>query len=137
MILVDTSAWIDHLRGADSGTARELATLINKDAELVTTEPIVMELLAGGDTPARADALETLTNGLPVLSVDPRLDFRQAAAIYLAVCRRGKTVRSLFDCLIAAVALRHDVPLLHGDTDYSAIAECLPLREHPMRESED
>jgi hypothetical protein len=130
MILVDTSAWIDYLRAADTRIARELTSLINDDAPLVTTEPIVMELLAGADTPARADALERLTNGLPLLGIDSRLDFRQASAVFLAVRRSGKTVRSLVDCLIAAVALRHDVAVLHKDADYSAIAECLPLREH-------
>ncbi|WP_239001063.1 PIN domain-containing protein [Jiangella asiatica] len=91
-----------------------------------------MELLAGADTPARTDALERLTNGLPVLGLDPRLDFRQAAAVHLAVRRPGRTVRSRVDCLIAAVALRNGVALLHQDADYTAIADCLPLRVHPV-----
>lgn len=131
MILVDTSTWVDHLRGTDSAVTRELSGLIENGEELATTEPIIMELLAGADTPQRVDALERLTNGLPLLGIDPRLDFRQAAAIYLAVRRQGKTVRSLVDCLIAAIALRSDVPILHKDSDYTAIAGCLPLREHP------
>lgn len=50
--------------------------------------------------------------------------------MYLAVRRTGRTVRSLVDCLIAAVALRHDVALMHKDADYTAIAACLPLRIH-------
>jgi predicted nucleic acid-binding protein len=128
VILVDTSAWIDHLRTADTQTGRSLAELIDQDADLTTTEPIVMELLAGADTPLRLDAIERLTNGLPVIGVEPRLDFRQAAAVYLAVRRNGRTVRSLVDCLIAAVALRADVPILHRDADFDAIAACLPLR---------
>lgn len=132
MILVDTSAWIDYLRGTDTGVARELQSLIEDGVDLVTTEPILMELLAGADTPERADALETLTNGLPLVRLDPRLDFRQAAAIHLAVRRTGKTVRSLVNCLIAAIALRHEVYLLHKDGDYAAIAACLPLREHAI-----
>jgi predicted nucleic acid-binding protein len=90
-----------------------------------------MELLAGADTPARLDAIEKLTNGLPVLGVDPALDFRQAAAVFLAVRRTGRTVRSLIDCVIAAVALRHEVPILHRDADFDAIAACLPLRLQP------
>ncbi|HEX6232915.1 MAG TPA: PIN domain nuclease [Jiangellaceae bacterium] len=132
MILVDTSAWIDHLRGLDNSVTRELASLIKHGAELATTEPIIMELLAGADTPARADALDKLTNGLPLVGIDPRLDFRQAAAIHLAVRQQGQTVRSLVDCLIAAVAMRHEVPVLHKDSDYVAIAECLPLLQHSV-----
>lgn len=132
MILVDTSAWIDYLRAKDSRAALELTSLIEKGADLGITEPVVMELLAGADTPHRAELLEKLTNGLPLLSIDPRLDFRQASAIFLAVRRRGRTVRSLVDCLIAAVALRNDVAVLHKDADYSAIADCVPLRVHPV-----
>jgi predicted nucleic acid-binding protein len=128
MILVDTSAWIDHLRAAETPVARRLWNLIEEDADLATTEPIVMELLAGADTAQRIDALERLTNGLPVLGVEPRVDFRQAAAVFLAVRRSGRTVRSLVDCLIAAVALRSNVPILHKDADFDAIAACLPLR---------
>lgn len=128
MILVDTSAWIDYLRAAPTPVATTVQSLVEAEADLVTTEPIIMELLAGADTAARANALERLTNGLPVLTVDPRLDFREAAQVFLAVRRTGKTVRSLVDCLIAAVAMRNDVELLHKDADYAAIASCLPLR---------
>jgi predicted nucleic acid-binding protein len=128
VILVDTSAWIDHLRAAESPVARRLETLIEDEADLAITEPIVMELLAGADTPLRVDAIERLTNGLPVLGIDPRLDFRQAAAVFLAVRRGGRTVPSLVDCLIAAVALRCEVPILHKDADFDTIAACLPLR---------
>ncbi|HMG30560.1 MAG TPA: PIN domain nuclease [Jiangellaceae bacterium] len=132
MILVDTSAWIDYLRASDTAVAAELTALIIDGADLATTEAVVMELLAGGDTPVRADAIEKLTNGLPLLGTDPRFDFRQAASVFLAARRSGRTVRSLVDCLIAAVSLRHDVPLLHKDADYDAIASCLPLRIHPV-----
>lgn len=130
MILVDTSAWIDYLRDAQTPVAAQLSALVQADGDLVTTEPVVMELLAGADTATRADALERLTNGLPVLGVEPALDFRQAAQVHLAVRRTGRTVRSLVDCLIAAVAMRHDVAVLHKDADYTAIAACLPLRIH-------
>ncbi|MGH3430784.1 MAG: type II toxin-antitoxin system VapC family toxin [Terriglobales bacterium] len=130
MILVDTSAWIDYLRGTETVATRALTDLIQRGEDLVTTEPIIMELLAGADTSARAMAIEQLTNGLPLLSVDVRLDFRQASAIFLAVRRNGNTVRSLVDCLIAAVALRRDVAVLHRDSDYVAIAACLPLKIH-------
>jgi predicted nucleic acid-binding protein len=133
MILVDSSAWIGHLRGTDSVVVAELGSLIEAGADLATTEPIVMELLAGADTPERLEALDTLANGLPLLSVDVLIDFRQAAGIYQAVRRRGHPVRSLVDCLIASVAMRHDVPILHDDRDYVAIGACLPLREHRPR----
>ena len=37
--------------------------------------------------------------------------------------RRGVTIRNSVDCLIAAVAIEHDIPLLHHDRDVDPIAE--------------
>jgi predicted nucleic acid-binding protein len=48
--------------------------------------------------------------------------------VFLAVRHSGCTVRSLVGCLIAAIARRSDVPILHKDADFDAIAACLPLR---------
>lgn len=121
MLLVDSSAWIDYLRDARTRMTEQLTQLIREGVDLVTTEPIVMELLAGGDTPARAAKLEQLVNGLPVLAVDPAVDFRQAATIHLAVRRTGRTPRNLVDCLIAAVAVRHDVELGHNDAGAATV----------------
>ena len=44
-------------------------------------------------------------------------------------CRRnGDTVRRLVDCLIAAVAIRADLELLHAAADFEALARNTPLR---------
>ena len=130
MILVDTPAWVDYLRDRRTVAAKALTALIEQGAELATTEPVIMELLAGSDTRVRAEALERLANGLPLLAIDPRLDFRAAAALYAAARHEGRTIRSLVDCLIACVAIRHDVPLLHKDVDYDFISNISPLRIH-------
>lgn len=44
---------------------------------------------------------------------------------------RGSGTRSLADCLIAAVAVRHDAALLHKDRDFVFLAAVSPLRLHP------
>ena len=38
------------------------------------------------------------------------------------------TVRSPIDALIAAVAIRLDVPVLHRDRDFDSVARHTPLR---------
>jgi predicted nucleic acid-binding protein len=106
--------------------------LIEADEDLAITEPIAMELLAGADTDLRAEVVDRLVNGLALLSVEPQLDFHQAAMIFRAVRRTGRTPRSMIDCLIAAIAARHDVELAHNDADFDAIAACWPLRTRPL-----
>jgi len=128
VILVDTSVWVDHLRGTRSAPAAALVALVEQGQELCTTEAVAMELFAGADTPGRHDAVDRLTTGLPLLGTQPGLDFRAAGQIYAEVRRTGRAVRSLVGCLIAAVALRHDVAVPHHERDYAAIAAVTGLR---------
>jgi len=130
VILVDTSAWIDFLRAYDTPVAQVLADLVEAGASLAITEPVIMELLAGADTLLRRDALERLTTGLPLLGVDPHLDFRTAAGILVEARREGRTIRSLIECLIASVAIRNDVELLHKDADYDVMTNMGLVRSY-------
>lgn len=127
MILVDTSAWIEYLRGTSDPVVERMVGLIQQGEPLAITEPIEMELLAGATTPALRRSIGGLVDGVPVLRVDPRLDYRAAADLFLASRRNGHPIRSLVDCLIASVAIRRQVPLLHRDRDYVFLAEVAPI----------
>ena len=48
--------------------------------------------------------------------------------LYRATRRSGQTVRSLIDCLVAAVALRVDAPVLARDRDFEILAGVSRLR---------
>jgi predicted nucleic acid-binding protein len=122
VILVDTSVWIDYLRRSGSRADTELTRMIEDDEELRRTEPVVMELLAGPTDEFTARRIASTIDALDPLHVDPLVDFREAAAIFRAVRRSGRTVRSKVDCLIAAIAIRHGATLLHKDADFDVIA---------------
>lgn len=130
MILVDTSAWIEYLRDTNTPANDTLQRLIRDEADLCTTEPIVMELLAGATTPRLESQLTQLTNGLPLLQVNPALDYRAAAQLFVASVRNGHPPRGLSDCLIAAIAIRENASLLHRDRDFGYLAEVSPLRPY-------
>lgn len=87
------------------------------------TEPISMELLAGPSSERGAAAIVRLVDGLPAVAVAPALDCRAAAAIYRATRRSGRGVRNRIDCLIAAIAIRAGVTLIHKDADFESVAE--------------
>ncbi len=55
-------------------------------------------------------------------------DFDRAAVLYRQCRRRGETVRVLMDCPIGALAVRADLPVLHRDGDFDALARYTPLR---------
>lgn len=128
MILVDTSVWIDYLRGADTSASVDLRRRLSEHIDqVVICEPIAMELLAGAPDERAFLKLERLVNGLPSLGVDGSTDFRDAAGIFRAARLKGLTVRSLTDCLIAAIAMHHGSTLLHKDADFEVIAHITRL----------
>ena len=55
-------------------------------------------------------------------------DDEDAADVYRRCRRAGDTTRALTDCLIATVAMRARLPLLHRDADFDAIARHAPGR---------
>lgn len=128
MILVDTSAWIEYFRATGSATSVEVRRLLSEDADQVAMcEPVAMEILSGAIDDSKYTKLEQLVNGLPSLSVDNAVDFRVAAGIYRAARRAGRTIRSINDCLIAAVAIRHGARVVHRDADFDVIADMTTL----------
>ncbi|MBS1905610.1 MAG: PIN domain nuclease [Actinobacteria bacterium] len=127
MILVDTSAWIAFTRNAPVPAVGRIRHLIEEGAELFVTEPIAMELLAGPRGRREMMLIENLVNGLPLMPLDPAIDFRSAADLYRASRSNGHPIRSQIDCVIAAVAIRHDAALLHNDRDFRFLAEISPL----------
>jgi predicted nucleic acid-binding protein len=130
--LVDTSAWVEYLRDTNSVTCNEVDRLYHeRPNQVAITEPVVMELLAGPTDPRTVTQIEKLIGGLPLIPVDGLTDYRFAAAAFRAGRLGGNTVRSIVDCLIAAVAARTGANLVHQDRDFELLAAVLPdLRLH-------
>jgi predicted nucleic acid-binding protein len=127
MILVDTSAWVEYLRGTGSSPHRRLRSLLERDAPLATTDPVVMEILAGARDDTQATRLRRMLDALEHRPVLPE-DFQEAARIHRTCRGAGATVRSLMDCLVAAVALRENLSVLAWDRDFKAISSHTGLR---------
>ena len=125
--LIDSSVWIAHLRAPRPGLAPSLEGVQQRYGRLVTCEPVAMELLAGARG-AEIAVVEALVDGLAQLPLEPLVDFRTAASLYRDARPAGHTIRSLVDCLIAAVALRHDATVVHVDRDFELLALVSPLR---------
>lgn len=131
MILVDSSAWVEFLRGTGSVTHLCLRAALEGDSELACTDVIVMEILAGARDDGDRDRLRRLLYGLDFLAVNGPADYEEAAELYRRCRAGGETPRKLTDCLIAAVAIRSGAELLCADADFIAIARHAPLRLLP------
>lgn len=126
MLLPDSSAWIEFLRGTGSPVALRMRRAI-ADGAAVVIDPVLLEVVAG----ARADALSRtrrLLMSQRTAPLVPRRDWLEAAMIYQAMRRDGITIRSHIDVLIAAAAIRLNLEVLHSDRDFDVIADKTSLR---------
>jgi predicted nucleic acid-binding protein len=125
LILIDTSAWVEFLRGTGSPVCDRVDDLL--DADLCVCGPIRMEVLAGARDERHLDDLRRLLARASLIPTQA-VDYDNAAGLY-RICRRsGETVRKLIDCLIAAMAIRAEVEVLHADSDFDVLARHTPLR---------
>ncbi len=132
-VLVDTSVWIDHLRGRSGPAVNALSDWLADDADRILVDEIVTtELLRGVRNDADATQLQAALDKL--VQADPlgREDWLLSARIYRACRSAGLTIRSPMDCLLASHAIRLDVAVLAIDRDFEAIASCTPLRLHAL-----
>ena len=129
MVLVDTSVWIETFK---KPPGLDLNALVEID-EVVTCLPVVQEVLQGfRDEKAFQVAHEAILS-FPIVEA-PMTEslFLEAVALYRTARRRGLTIRSSVDCLIAACALRHDLEVLHDDRDFAALSEVSTLKQRAL-----
>ncbi len=128
MIVVDTSVWIDVLNEVESERAIRCAGLVRDGAPVALTDVVLTEVLQGLRTDREAQLVEARLRAFPVLRLQALEDFALAASLYRAARRQGVTIRRTLDCLIAAVCVRENAPILHADMDFDRLAGCTALR---------
>ena len=132
MILADTSAWVEFERHTGSPVDERMAHLLEHGPFPAITEPVVMELLAARRPAEDVARVRRRLLAFRMLQVGGLHTWEQAAVIQRACRARGETVRSLLDCVIAAVAIREGATLIHRDRDFDVIARYTPLQIEPI-----
>jgi predicted nucleic acid-binding protein len=128
VILVDTSVWIDFLEGKGTPQHYELRRIIENDEDICLAGIVVTEILQGIRNGRQNREIRDYLLEFPMMNPQGISSYIQAAEIYRTCARKGKTVRKTIDCLIAAVAIEHDLLLFHNDRDYINIHECCGLK---------
>ncbi len=127
MILADSSAWVELDRATNSQVDWRLTQLIELDAELAVTEPVIVEVLSGARDARRERDLRRLLERFVLLRFDAAADFDGAVRVYRSCRSAGVTPRGLIDCMIAAVAQRHGAVVLAHDSDFARLASVVAV----------
>jgi predicted nucleic acid-binding protein len=127
MYLVDTSVWVSYLREGPAGPLAELEVLLDNPLACGLSDQILMEILQGARDERAFRKLSRYFGGQRLYRFDdPTHSHTEAARLYLRCRRRGITVRSAMDCLVAQCALEHNLTLLHRDRDFDHINRVVP-----------
>lgn len=127
MILVDTSVWIDFIRGRSTDVVERLRVALDRGIQAAVTPLIYQEVLQGAaDERAFRDYRAFLSTQPFVHPHEPVATHEHAARLYFECRRIGLTLRSSVDCLIARIAIEQGIALLHDDRDFVQIAKVAP-----------
>ena len=128
MIVIDTSVWIPLLNGIDHPKVERARAVIEGPEDVGVPGIILEEILSGLKSDAQFRRVrDLLLSDFTYLEMTQPL-FIDSAEIYRTLRKRGKTIRSPADCLIAACAIEETASLLEDDTDFRTIAGVVPLK---------
>jgi predicted nucleic acid-binding protein len=129
MILVDTSVLIHFFKGVDSESSRKFRIVLQRGIPFGLNSLIFQEVLQGAGSEKVYLTLKKYLETQRFYHLREPIDsFAKAAKIYLDCRKKGITIRSTIDCVIAETALENDLFLLHDDKDFGAIAKVVPLK---------
>jgi len=118
LILVDTSVWIDHLRGSVTKQTNLFDQFIGQGAVLVG-DLVMFAVLQGARHDEEARRLERNLRCFRIVTLFEETRAATMAAYVRTLRSKGITIRKTVDILIATWCIEHGVPLLHADADFA------------------
>ncbi len=129
MIVVDTSVLVNLFKGVRTAATNRLRQMETDDVPFMIPVVCCQELLQGAKNQKEWSLLEQYLSTQRLLwPQDPWPAHINSARIYFDCRRKGITVSSSVDCLIAQLVLDENSTLLHDDEDFERIRKVRKLR---------
>jgi len=129
MVLVDTSVLIGYLRGDEHAAVGRFQQILDRNIPFGISPLIYLEVLQGTKSEKdHATVKRYLETHRFFGLLDEKESYAAAARIYFDCRRKGITINSTIDCLIAQTAIENDLLLLHNDADFERIRKVSPLK---------
>ena len=129
MVLVDTSVMIGYLQGKENDAVLRFQYILDNNIPFGINSLIYQEVLQGVRTQKDFDKTKKYLDTQRFYSLkDEKESYASAAKIYFRCRKKGLTIGSTIDCLIAQTAIENDLLLLHNDSDFDNIAKIADLK---------
>jgi predicted nucleic acid-binding protein len=127
LILVDSSVWIDYLKGAVTPQTEKLDSLLGREP-LAIGDLILTEVLQGFSSERDFNEARKMLTSLTVVELGGQRIAVQAARNFRTLRNLGVTVRKTIDTVIATRCIEGGYDLLHCDRDFEPFVRHLGLR---------
>jgi predicted nucleic acid-binding protein len=128
VIVVDTTVWIDVLKGRNTPHVTHLGTVIGT-SEIIIGDLMLCEVLQGLENERVAREVEGLLRSYNIVSMAGDVVAVAAARNFRVLRSHGITIRKTIDLLIGTWCIENRLPLLHNDRDFRPMALHLGLAE--------
>src|SRR6266498_4057526 len=116
VVLVDTSLMIDYLKGTENAAALRLQYVLDNNIPFGINSFIYQEVLQGVKSEKDFERVKKYLDTQKLYALhDDRESYASAARIYYDCRKKGITVGSSIDCLVAQTAIENNLFLLHND----------------------
>ena len=124
MILVDTSILIGYFKKLENSSYKKMDYIINDDIPYGICYYVYQELLQGAANEKEFNLLKEYLSTLPFYDLKyGKESFEQTALMYMNCRKKGITIRSTIDLIIAEIAIENNLYLLHDDIDFVNISK--------------
>ena len=126
MVIVDTTVWVNFFVGKNTPQVQKLEQFLTEGEDICICGVILTEVLQGIRDESEYTRTRSLFDSFLFLPMNRRT-FVRAAELYRTLRWQGVTIRKAVDCMIASVAIEHNIALLHHDKDFDPIEKLCGL----------
>ncbi len=127
MIVADTSAWIDYVRGIEASHTNILDYELQHN-RIITGDLIITEFLQGFREEKEYQAAKRIMESLEYHDFVGKEIAIQAAQNLRKLRKKGITVRKTIDVIIATFCIENGYALIHNDHDFDPMEEILGMK---------
>lgn len=126
MVLVDSSVWISYFKNHKLPQVQTLNDLLEEN-QVLMCELVMMEVLRGMSDQQEFNKVKALFLDMQQVVVSSPQKWIESIDWYRSIRKKGYTIRSQVDILLAMFCYENGIQLLHNDYDFDTINQFYPF----------